>query len=243
MGLAPWREFIYRGVVRSAAVVLALQLAAINAAAQGGGVKWWQPVLVAGAIATASLADRGVNDWVQDHRTPQSDDVATVFRYGGEPVVVFGISGGIVLAGTIAGRDDVQRSGGRVLLSVIAAEVSSIVLKASAGRYRPAETDNPYIFKPFSGHDSFPSGHTTMAFALATSLSNEIHNGWVSAALFTFATGTAWSRLNDERHWFSDVLGGATVGISAATIVSRHPPKFLAEPSGRGVRLEWRIAF
>ena len=229
--------------MKGAAAVLALQLAAVNAAAQGDGVKWWQPVLVVGAIATASLADRSVNDWIQDRRSPQSDDVANVFRYGGEPVTVLGVSGGIVLAGTIAGRDDVQRSGGRVLLSVVAAEAATMALKVTAGRYRPAETDNPYIFKPFSGHDSFPSGHTTIAFALATSLSNEIHNGWVSAALFTFATGTAWSRLNDERHWFSDVLGGAVVGVTGATIVDRHPPKFLAEPNGRGVRLEWHITF
>lgn len=242
-GLARWWEFVYPGAVKSTAAVLALQLVTANAVAQGDHVKWWQPVLVVGAIATASLADRSVNDWVQDHRTPQSDDVASVFRYGGEPVVTLGISGGIVLAGTIAGRDDVQRSGGRVLLSVVAAGMSTVVLKATAGRYRPAETDDPYIFRPFSGHDSFPSGHATMAFALATSLSNEIHNRWISAALFTFATGTAWSRLNDERHWFSDVLGGATVGITTATIVNRHPPKFLAEPNGRGVRLEWRVTF
>lgn len=234
---------MYAGVVKSAAVVLTLQLVTVNAVAQSEGVKWWQPVLAVGVIATASLADRSVNDWIQDHRTPQSDDVAKVFRYGGEPIVTLGVSGGIVLAGTIAGRDDVQRSGGRVLLSVLAAGVSTVALKAIAGRHRPDETDNPYIFQPFSGHDSFPSGHTTMAFALATSLSNEIHNGWASAALFTFATGTAWSRLNDERHWFSDVLGGAAVGITAATIVNRHPPRFLAEPNGRGVRLEWRVAF
>lgn len=234
---------MYREPVRSTTVLLALQLATVTAAAQSVSVKWWQPVLAIGAIATASLADRSVNDWVQDHRTPQSDAVAKVFRYGGEPIVTFGVSGGIILAGTLAGRDDVQRSGGRVLLSVVAAGLATGVLKLGAGRYRPSDTDNPYIFKPFSGHDSFPSGHTTVAFALATSLSNEIHNGWVSAALYTFATGTAWSRLNDEHHWFSDVLGGAAVGITVATVVHRHPPKLLAEPNRRGVRLEWRVAF
>jgi membrane-associated phospholipid phosphatase len=129
-----------------------------------------------------------------------------------------------------------------VLLSVLAAELTTIAVKATVGRYRPAETDNPYIFKPFSGHDSFPSGHATMAFALAASLSHEIDKPWASAALYTFATGTAWSRLNDERHWLSDVVAGATVGITAATIVHRHPPRLLAEPNG-AVRLEWRIAF
>ena len=235
----------YAGAVKSAAVVLALLLATVNAAAQsdGGGMKWWQPVLVVGAIATASLADRSVNDWVQDHRTPQSDDLATIFKYGGEPIVALGIPAATMLAGTIAGRDEVQRSGGRMLLSVVAAGVATVAVKMTTGRYRPDETDDPYTFKPFSGHDAFPSGHTTLAFALATSLSHELHNGWASAALFTFATGTAWSRLNDRRHWFSDVLGGATVGITTATIVHRHPPKLLAEPNGRGMRLEWRVAF
>ena len=229
--------------MRRACLALTLQLAVAGSArAQSEGVRWWQPVLVIGAIATVSLADRSVNDWIQDHRTPQSDDIARVFRYGGEPEVTFGISGGILAVGLVSGRSDVQRSGGRVLLSLLAAGVTSTAVKVTTGRFRPAETDNQYIFKPFSGHDSFPSGHATMAFALATSLSNEIKNGWVSAALYTFATGTAWSRLNDERHWLSDVLAGATVGITTATIVHRHPPRLLAEPNG-GVRLEWRIAF
>ena len=224
-----------------AAFALLLPLATA-AHAQREGLKWWQPVLVVGAIATASLADGAVNDWVQDRRTPHSDDLARIFRYGGEPEVTFGISGGILVAGTIAGNPELQRSGGRVLLSIVAAGLATSAIKVGAGRYRPAETDNPYVFKPFSGHDSFPSGHATMAFALATSLSNEIKNGWVSAALYTFATGTAWSRLNDERHWLSDVLAGATIGITTATIVHRHPPRLLAEPSG-AMRLEWRIAF
>lgn len=243
MGLARWREFKYSGTVRSvSAAVTLLVLLSARASGQNGGVRWWQPVLVVGAIATASLADGAVNDWIQDRRTPQSDDLARIFRYGGEAEVTFGISGGIVVAGTIAGDEQLQRSGGRVLLSIVTAGLASGAVKVLAGRYRPAETDNPYIFKPFSGHDSFPSGHATMAFALATSLSNEIDNGWASAALYTFATGTAWSRLNDERHWLSDVLAGATVGITAATLVHRHPPKLLAEPSG-AMRLEWRIPF
>jgi membrane-associated phospholipid phosphatase len=136
---------------------------ATAAHAQNQGIKWWQPVLVVGAIATASLADGAVNDWVQERRTPQTDELARIFRSGGEPEVTFGIGGGILVAGTIAGKPELQRSGGRVLLSIVAAGLTTGAIKVGTGRYRPADTDNPYIFKPFSGHDSFPSGHATMA--------------------------------------------------------------------------------
>lgn len=87
-----------------------------------------------------------------------------------------------------------------------------------------------------------------MAFALATSLADEIHRPWASALLFTGATGTAWSRLNDQRHWLSDVLAGATVGITAANFIEGRwrffglgPPRFLVTASG--MRVEWHAAF
>jgi membrane-associated phospholipid phosphatase len=198
-------------------------------------------VLVVGAIGVAALADRGLNAWIQDHRSSGSDAMARVFRNGGQPVVVFGISGGILVAGVVGRSPALRRSGGRVLASVVVAGLTTSAVKRIAGRLRPAATNDPFLFKPFSNHDSFPSGHATLAFALATSLSREIKNRWASAALYTFATGTAWSRMNDRRHWLSDVLAGATVGFTAARIIERHPPRFLVGPAG--ARLEWSLSF
>lgn len=229
-------------VVKSLAALLTIHLVlAGDAHAQERGVRWWQPALVVGAIAAATLADRGLNDWFRDQRTAGSDGVARVFRNGGEPEFAFGIPASILAAGVISGRPELRRRGGRVLLSVVTAGLTTGALKRLSGRLRPAETNDPFLFKPFSDHDAFPSGHTTMAFALATSLSEEIGDRWAGAALYAFATGTAWSRMNDRRHWFSDVLAGATVGFTAAKIVERHPPRFLVGPAG--ARLEWRIEF
>lgn len=193
------------------------------------------------AIGAAGLSDRAVNGWIQDHRSSGGDDLARFFRNGGEPHVVFGISGGILVSGIVTGRPRLRRAGGRVLVSVVVAGLTSTAIKKLAGRLRPAQTNDPLLFKPLSDHESFPSGHATMAFALATSLSEEIHNRWASAALYTFATGTAWSRMNDRRHWLSDALGGAAVGFTAAHIIKRHPPRLLM--GSDGARLEWRIAF
>jgi len=196
----------------------------------------------------ASALDRRVDRWTQDQRSPGSDRVSRVFKYGGEPVLIFGVSGGILAAGVISGRPDLERRGGRVLASVVAAGLTTGALKEITGRFRPDTTTDPYIFRPFTNRDAFPSGHATMAFALATSLSAEIHRPWATALLYAGATGTAWSRLNDQKHWLSDVIAGAAVGITAANVIEGRwrifglgPPRFLVDP--HYARLEWRATF
>ncbi len=216
-------------------------LVTVPLASQSRQPRWWEAAIVVGTIGAATLADRGLNGWIQSHRSQGADNVARAFKNGGEPEVTFGIGGGILAAGVIGGRPALRRRGGRVLLSLAAAGLTTAAIKKATGRLRPAESTDPFLFKPFSSHDAFPSGHTTMAFALATSLSEEIHNRWATAALYTAATGTAWSRMNDERHWLSDVLAGAAVGFTAAKIIERHPPRFLADRDA--VKLEWRFAF
>jgi membrane-associated phospholipid phosphatase len=194
------------------------------------------------------VADHGVDLWVQDHRSSRSDAIARGFHYGGEPEVVFGIPGALLAAGAISGDKGLERSGGRVLASVLVAGVATGGLKEAVGRVRPISTTNQYLFRPLSHHDSFPSGHATMAFALATSLGEEIRRPWASALLYAAAAGTAWSRLNDQQHWLSDVLAGAAVGIGGAKIIEGRwrifglrPPRFLVSPAG--ARLEWRATF
>jgi undecaprenyl-diphosphatase len=199
-------------------------------------------------VGAISVFDHGVDAWVQDHRSSRSDAFARAFRNGGRPEVVFGIPGGILAAGVISGRPELRRSGGRVLAAVVAAGLTTGALKEMFGRVRPVETSDPYLFRPFTTNDAFPSGHATLAFALATSLAAEIHRPWATALLYAGATGTAWSRLNDHRHWLSDVLAGATVGITAANVMEGRwrifglgPPAFLISPHGASV--EWRLRF
>jgi len=201
--------------------------------------------VAAAAIGTVSAADQRVDTWIQDHRSSHSDALARAFRNGGEPEVVFGVPAALLTAGLISGHKDLQRSGVRVLASVVLAGVITGGGKVVTGRLRPNESTTQYSFKPFTQHDAFPSGHATMAFALAASLAEEIHRPWATALLYAGASGTAWSRLNDHEHWLSDVLAGAAVGITAAKVIRGRwrifglgPPQFLS-----GSRVEWRVAF
>jgi len=211
-------------------------------------VQWWEAAIAAGAVGLISITDDNVDHWVQDQRSAHSDDIARVFKWGGSPEVAFGVPAAIFVTGVVTKSPKVQRSGGRVFGSVVLAGVTTGAIKFVVGRFRPDEATSQYIFQPFSKHDAFPSGHATLAFALATSLSEEIHRPWATALLYAGATGTAWSRLNDHKHWLSDVLAGATIGITAGkvmegrwTVFGLGPPHFLVEPSG--MRLEWRRIF
>ena len=210
----------------------------------GHNIRWWEAAVAVGAIGAVSVFDRPIDDWVQTRRSSHSDAVARVLRRGGEPALVFGVAGSLLAAGVISGHKDLERSGGRVLASVLTAGVTTVAIKRIVGRFRPPDARDQYVFKPFSSHDAFPSGHTTVAFALAASLAEEIHRPWATALLYAGAGGTAWSRLNDHEHWLSDVLAGAAVGITAAKVIrgrwrifGLRPPRFLH------AGLEWRLTF
>lgn len=70
--------------------------------------------------------------------------------------------------------------------------------------------------RPDSGRPtSFPSGHTAQAFAAATFMAKEYgHKSiWYSIGAYTIASGIGAMRVMNNRHWVSDVLVGAGVGI------------------------------
>jgi membrane-associated phospholipid phosphatase len=127
----------------------------------------------------------------------------------------------------------------RALKSTFLGGAAAIVLKTIGGRDRPsASIDDPYSFHPFRFKDnSFPSGHTAVAFALATSFARETPDKWTDLGFFTLATVTAYARMHDDKHWASDVVFGAGVGILSARFVHRFQAKLAVSPGGIGMSL------
>lgn len=100
--------------------------------------------------------------------------------------------------------------------SVITAIGVTTVLKYSIQRERPFDT-YPEIHKLTSGGSpSFPSGHTTEAFALATSLSLACPRWYVVAPAYSWAVAVGYSRMHLGVHYPSDVIVGALIGAGSA---------------------------
>jgi len=71
-----------------------------------------------------------------------------------------------------------------------------------------------------SSSDSFPSGHTAEAFMAATFLHKEYgeDHPWLSVAAYTMASGVGVLRIMNDRHWLSDVLVGAGIGVLSTNL-------------------------
>jgi membrane-associated phospholipid phosphatase len=80
--------------------------------------------------------------------------------------------------------------------------------------------------RPNGGEHSFPSGHTSTAFVMATMLFHEFKDTKPALAYsgFAFATATGVLRVLNNAHWVSDVLVGAGIGIIITDLVYRFEP-------------------
>ena len=108
----------------------------------------------------------------------------------------------------------------------------TLILKISIGHHRPYSNNGPYDFELLdftlkSSQMSFPSGHTSTAFALMTVLAKRSGSFWVKSAAYILSASVAFQRMQHRKHWASDVLlavRSATVsghGWSAAAGITR----------------------
>jgi undecaprenyl-diphosphatase len=104
-------------------------------------------------------------------------------------------------------------TGGAIFL----AEGSTFVLKNVFHRERPYIAHPDLFYGKSSATDySFPSGHTSTAFATATALSLSFPKWYVIAPSFAYASAVGYSRMYLGVHYPTDVVGGAVLGAGSA---------------------------
>ncbi len=132
----------------------------------------------------------------------------------GTPVILCG-------AGLIKHDSILVRKSLNIGASIAVTAIISTIIKYSVNRTRPFDT-YPFIEKESAGGSpSFPSGHTSQAFALATSLSLNYPEWYVIAPSFIWAGTVGYSRMDLGVHYPSDVLAGAIIGAGCAWLTFR----------------------
>ena len=191
------------------------------------GKHWIAAAAITGTAAVIYTQDLAIHDLFQKNRTATTSNIT---KYGLEPwgsgVYSLPLMGLLYLNGMISQND---RSKKVALLGVKAFVVQSIVVqipKYALQRHRPYQNNpaDPGIWAgPLGGithFTSFPSGHTTTAFAVATVLATEYKDKPIVPILaYTVATFTGLSRIHDNRHWASDVFMGAALGYSIGKLI------------------------
>jgi len=198
-----------------------------------------------GVLATTGIAmvfDKKLLNTIHDPHDAFGRSVSDFGNALGNGVYVYPTLLAASIVGKVMGSRGVYGVSSRALKSTLLAGVSVVVLKSLIGRERPFLHDDPFKFHPFNLHDStnsFPSGHTTVAFALATSFAREIKGTWDDVLFYAMATTTAYARMHDNRHWMSDVVFGAGVGILSTRFIHRREAKLLMGKSVLGASVDF----
>mgnify|MGYP003096824372 FL=1 len=112
------------------------------------------------------------------------------------------------------GGVDGRSSWGRMLAS----DAFSALLMGSTVYFLKQTT---HVTRPDGSNEhSFPSGHTATAFMTATMLTKEYghRSPWIGIGAYSVATATGMMRMANNKHWLSDVLTGAGIGILSTEI-------------------------
>lgn len=123
----------------------------------------------------------------------------------------------LLVTGLIKKDKLLQYKGWEAVGSLAINTAVTLGLKYAVDRQRPYDK-YPGIIFPYSieTDPSFPSGHTSTAFAAATTLSLEFKKWYVVVPAYAWAAGVGYSRMYLGEHYPSDVLAGAAVGAGSA---------------------------
>lgn len=176
---------------------------------------WARATLISGATLLLVACDGTIMKWVQGHRTHTSNEVSLFFRGFGDELNLVGFSALLYAAGEIGHSDGLRKTALLSIESLAAATAIAWTTKFVVGRARPFTGQPPLTFSPFSlkGSDnSFPSVHTTTAFAVATIIAEQTRGVAVDILAYSLATLVGLSRIHDNEHWASSVLVGWAIG-------------------------------
>jgi len=181
------------------------------------------PLFITGGVATAGASF--LDETTQEAAVGQLGWSDT-FETAGGPVYSTLFVAGMFTAGRFAHGTRFRAMTYDLLDAAVVNFTYTEVLKVAVGRERPNGQDNK----------SFPSGHTSQAFAMASVAQQ--HYGWkIGVPAYALAGLMGASRIHEDKHWLSDVVAGAGLGYIVGRTVVRVNSKSLERLASAGATL------
>jgi len=184
-------------------------------------------VLTIGTTAALFTLDQPVQDWVQENRHAGTDLVFRLASEFGDGDVLAPVLASVYMSGYMFDAVRVRRFAFVALESLAFNGAVNSSLKILCYRHRPDSRDPSDIWDGpalSSRNVSFPSGHSYAAFSVAAVAAWEFRDArWAPPLAYSLATLIALSRVNNNKHWASDVFFGSSLGYwGARTVIASH---------------------
>ena len=124
--------------------------------------------------------------------------------------------------------------------ALIDSVITETALKGITQRARPMDGVERSEF--FDGGNSFPSGHSTQAWAVATVIANEYkHRPAVQIAAYGIASAVSVARFTGHKHYISDVIAGSALGYGIGKFVFNAHHRESLEDDGAVSKSAWPL--
>ena len=165
--------------------------------------------LLIGSILTAISfsVDEDVKEIFQKNKGETLNTVANIFNEAGSGYAV-GIPISTYIFGYYSKDEKLAKASKVAIASAVVSASITFPLKYAVNRERPDGSND----------DSFPSGHTAFAFSIFGSYARFYNEGITPYILYSVPVLTGLSRIYKNKHYLSDVVAGATIGLISIPI-------------------------
>ncbi len=186
-------------------------------------MKW--NALVVGATGILIANDESVVNQVSPSWHTTSINISNGTLYG-----LGATAGGIFVTGLITHNDHATETGIRIAEASVDSVILYAALKAILARQRPYTSNEGKFFSGNWTAGSFPSGHSTLAWTLATVVAREYPNWPMRLLMYGAATAVSTTRVTGGVHFPSDVFSGAVIGFGVGSFVVHKDRQNLMVP-------------
>ena len=191
---------------------------------------WITAGWIAGGTGMFIALDEEINSAFKNNRSIYTEKLMDVFEPFGNGAFTVPALATVYFLSHFHENEKAKRTALIATESFLITGLYTSILKYSFGRHRPRTGNSSTSFDGFStnkNYNSFPSGHTSTAFAIATVVANQYEKTpYIKPISYGIAALTGLSRINYEAHWASDVFFGAALGyFTSKTLLRLHNNK------------------